>query len=551
MNSVLGEALVNDGITEESSSESPQRSLPRFIKKRPIGAVLVGVVLLGTLGFLGFRAGAKPEQGKEGAESKRSQVTPVLVATATQKSVPIQIQAIGNVQASSTVAVTPQAAGRITGVFFKKGQDVEKGQLLFTLDDRSQRAALQQAQGNLAKDLAVVNQAKATLARDLGQVEQARATVEKDIALVNQAKANLARDLAQARYAQSTSSRYDSLYRQGAISRDQAQQFSANNQSSSATTQASQQAIANAEAVLKSDRVAVQNAQAVVEGDRAAIANAEAVADADRGALNNANVLLSYTKIYAPISGRAGNVLVTEGNVVQANSTAPLANITKTRPIQVAFSVPEANLAEVQRRLENGKLRVDVGFANGNGKTMPGVLSFINNTVDNTTGTVQLIGDFDNADGKLWPGQFVNATLTLKTEANATVIPAQAVQNGPNGQFVFVAKADNTVENAPVKVGSTYQGLAVVQQGVNPGDRVVTDGQANLVTGSKIRVKTSANSKGSQKGSQDDSSTAPTDSKATDSKASDNPSSGQKATDSPTEQPQKQHRRHRKPGGDS
>jgi membrane fusion protein, multidrug efflux system len=531
MISLLGAALVSEGITEEPLSESPQKSLPKFIKKRPIGAVLVGLVLLGTLGFLGFRAGAKPEQGKEGAESKRSQVTPVLVATATQKSVPIQIQAIGNVQASSTVAVTPQAAGRITGVLFKKGQDVEKGQLLFTLDDRSQRAALQQAQGNLAKDLAVVNQAKATLAKDLGQVEQAKATVEKDIALVNQARANLAKDLAQAKYAQATSSRYDSLYRQGAISRDQAQQFSANSQSSSATTQASGQAIANAEAVVKSDRVAITNAQAVVEGDRAAIANAEAVADADRGALNNTRVLLSYAKIYAPISGRAGNVLVTEGNVVQANSTTPLVNITKTRPIQVAFSVPEVNLAEVQRRLENGKLRVDVGFANGNGKTIPGVLSFINNTVDNTTGTVQLIGDFDNADSKLWPGQFVNATLTLKTEANATVIPSQAVQNGPSGQFVFVAKADNTVENTPVKVGSTYQGLAVVQQGVNVGDRIVIDGQANLVTGSKIRIKTSSN-----KGSSGDSTAAP---------------SGEKATDQPTEQPQQRRRQRKTQGGDS
>ncbi len=523
---------MHDQTVNEGSKVVFVRALPNLMKKRPIGTSLVGVVLIGTLGFFVLRAGAKPEQSQDKAGARRSQITPVTVAIATQKSVPIQIQAIGNVQASSTVAVTPQAGGRITGVFFKKGQDVEKGQLLFSLDDRSQRASLQQAQGALAKDLAVVNQAKATLAKDLGQVEQAKATVEKDLAFVGQARANLAKDLAQAKYAQATSNRYDNLYKQGAISRDQAQQFSANSQSSSATTQGSQQAIANAEAVLKSDRVAIQNAEAVVDGDRASIDNAEAVANGDRGALNNAKVLLSYTKIYAPIDGRVGNVLVTEGNVVQANSTSPLVNIIKTRPIQVAFSVPEVNLSEVQRRLENGKLRVDVGFANGNGKTIPGVLGFINNTVDNATGTVQLIGDFDNADAKLWPGQFVNATLTLKTEANATVIPSQAVQNGPNGQFVFIAKADDTVINAPVKVGSTYQGLAVVQQGVNVGDRIVIDGQANLVTGSKIRTKTSAN--------------------APDSKGE--PSTVQpaaNATSNPTAQPKK-HRRSKKPqGGDS
>jgi membrane fusion protein, multidrug efflux system len=520
---------MHDETASETLSTSSRRSLPQFIKKRPIGVVLVGVALISTLGFLGLRAGAKPEQSK--ADSKRKQITPVTVAMATQKSVPIQVQAIGNVQASSTVAVTPQASGRITGVFFKKGQDVEKGQLLFTLDDRSQQAALQQAQGTLAKDLAVVNQANATVARDLGQVEQAKATVEKDLALVGQAQANLAKDLAQAKYAQATSSRYDNLYKQGAISRDQAQQYSANSQSSTATNQANQQAIANAEAVLKSDRVAVKNAEAVVEGDRAAVENAEAVANADRGALNNAKVLLSYTKIYAPIAGRVGNVLVTEGNVVQANSTTPLVSITKIRPIQVAFSVPEVNLSKVQRRLENGKLRVDVGFANGNGKTIPGVLSFINNTVDNATGTVQLIGDFDNSDAKLWPGQFVNATLTLRTEANATVVPAQGVQNGPNGQFVFVAKADDTVQNVPVKVGSTYQGLAVVQQGVNVGDRIVIDGQANLVTGSKIRIKTSD--------------------KTTGNPAASDKTNSDKATGDSTEPPKKHRRRHKNTGADS
>ena len=148
------------------------------------------------------------------------------------------------------------------------------------------------------------------------------------------------------------------------------------------------------------------------------------------GALQSSQVQSSYTKIYAPIDGRAGNVLVTEGNVVQANSTNPLVTIAQIRPIQVSFSVPESNLPEIQKHTENGKLKVSVTFAGSNTPTQ-GTLSFVNNTVDNTTGTIQLIGDFDNAQGNLFPGQFVNTTLTLTQEPNAIVVPAQAVQNGP------------------------------------------------------------------------------------------------------------------------
>ncbi len=151
--------------------------------------------------------------------------------------------------------------------------------------------------------------------------------------------------------------------------------------------------------------------------------------------------------------------------------------------------------------MENGKLKVAVTFA-GNTTPIQGNLSFVNNTVDNTTGTIQLIDDFDNAAGKLFPGQFVNTTLTLAQEPNATVVPAQAVQNGPNGQFVFVVKPDNTVENVPLVASSTIEGLDVIQKGVQPGDQVVIDGQANLVTGSKIRAK-NANSKANDSGNTD------------------------------------------------
>ena len=487
MNEVSGEPnhTLDQAPTKPlQGSEAPQTVL----SKRRIGLFLGGVLLLGGLGFLGLRSmAAKPD--KTTGRNARQQITPVAVATATQRTVPVQLQAIGNVQPNSTVSVTPQATGRITGVFFQKGQEVRKGQLLFTLDDRAQNASIQQAQGTVAKDQATVNQAKANLAKDQGAIEQARATLAKDQGAVKQAIATLEKDRAQAQFAQAQSQRYGNLLSQGAISQDQAQQYATNSQASAATLQVDQAAIENAQAVVKSDEVAIENAQAVVQGDQAAIENAQAGVSADSGALDNVQVQSSYTKIYSPIEGRAGNILVTEGNVVQAGGANPLVTIAKIHPIQVAFSVPESNLPEIQKHMDNGKLKVAVTFA-GNTAPIQGLLSFVNNTVDTTTGTIQLIGDFDNADNKLFPGQFVNTTLTLTQEPNATVVPAQAVQNGPNGQFVFVYNPDdNTVDNVPVVASSTIDGLDVIQKGLQPGAQVVTDGQANLIDGSQVRVK--------------------------------------------------------------
>ncbi|MHC5939356.1 efflux RND transporter periplasmic adaptor subunit [Nostoc sp.] len=493
---------MNHEISNDLTENNIEPELLRSPKKRSpkkIILVILGVMVLAGLVFLGIHAGAAKTDKTGKAARNKQQVTPVTVAMVTQKTVPIQLQAIGNVQSGSTVSITPEATGRIIGVYFKKGQEVKKGQLLFTLDDRSQTAAIQQAEGIVAKDQAAVQQARDGLTRDLGQVDQARATLIKDLASVRQAQATVGKDQAQVDFAQGQSDRYGALYKKGAISLDTAQQYVANIRTAQATLQADREAIANVQAVLKSDQVALTNAGAVVKGDQAAIANAQAVVSSDQGALDNTKVQLSYAKIYAPIDGRAGNILVTQGNVVQANSTTPLVTLTQIRPIQVAFSIPETNLPQVQKYMQNGKLKVDVTFPDNQAHPIPGNLTFVNNTVDNTTGTIQLIGDFDNTQGHLFPGQFVNATLTLTEEPNATVVPSQAVQNGPDGQFVFVVKPDMTVENVPVTVSSSIDGLDVVQKGPQPGDKIVTDGQANLVSGSKIRIKTAGNNSNVEK----------------------------------------------------
>ena len=472
---------MEENITNEASVENYLESKPT----KRVGLILISLILLGVIGFLGIRAVAKPNK-PDRSNTKGQGVTPVTVATVTEKTVPVQLQAIGNVQAYSTVSITPQVGGIITGVYFKKGQEVNKGQLLFSLDDRTEIAAIQQAEGTLAKDQSQVQQARTTLAKDLGQVEQARATLAKDQAQVRQAESTLAKDQALAKYAKAQDKRYGQLYKDGAISLDQAQQYTTNHQSDLATLQVDIAAIANAQSVVKSDQVAITNALAVVEGDKAAIATAQAVVKTDEAALRSAQVQLSYTKIYAPINGRAGNILVTQGNIVQANSTNPLLTITQIRPIQVSFSIPEANLPDVQKYKSRGKLPVNVTFSNDPTKPISGTLTFVNNTVDNTTGTIQLIGDFENTQGHLFPGQFVNTTLTLKEEPNAIVVPSQAVQNGPDGQFAFVVKPDKTVENVPVTVSSTIDGLAVIAKGLQPGDEVVTDGQGNLISGNKV-----------------------------------------------------------------
>jgi multidrug efflux system membrane fusion protein len=489
----MNNEIPNDSLTDNSME--PQ--LPRSPKK--IILVILGVILLAGVVIYGIHAGAAKTDKTGKSDRNKQQVTPVTVAMVTQKTVPIQLQAIGTVQSRITASITPQVSGLIVGVYFKKGQEVKKGQLLFALDDRSEIAAIQQAEGTVAKDQAQVQQNRATLSRDVGAVDQARATLIKDIASVRQAQATVVKDQAQVNFAQGQSDRYGVLYKKGAISLDTAQQYVENIQTAKATLQADREAIANVQAVLKSDQVALINAGAVVKGDEAAIANAQAVVRSDQAALESAKVQLSYTKIYAPVNGLAGNILVTQGNVVQANSTTPLLTITQIHPIEVAFSIPETNLPQLQKYMQNGKLTVDVTFPNSQGHPTPGVLTFVNNTVDTTTGTIQLIGDFDNVQGPLFPGQFVNATLTLTEEPNATVVPSQAVENGPNGQFVFVVKPDMTVENVPVTISSSINGLDVVQKGPQPGDKVVTDGQANLVSGGKIRIKTASNSPGGKK----------------------------------------------------
>jgi membrane fusion protein, multidrug efflux system len=370
--------------------------------------------------------------GKGGGRRGGGGDVPVTVATVGQKNVPVEIQVIGNVEAYATISVKAQVTGQLTDVFFKEGDFVKKDDRLFTIDQRPLEATLNQAQANLARDEAALGQAQAVLAKDQ----------------------------AQARYAEAQAGRFAQLYDQKIISRDQAEQTRAN-----------------------SDAIA----QAVM-ADRATIESMKAAIGASRATVENAKVQLGFTTIRSPITGRTGNLTVKQGNVVTANNME-LMTINQVEPIYVTFSVPEAQLASVKRYMAVGKLPVRVRSQDEQGPEEVGVLTFFDNAVDMTTGTIRLKGTFPNTDHKLWPGEFVRVTLRLTTQQNAVVVPNEAVQTGQNGSFVYVVKPDRTVESRPVTTAARIDQDLVVQSGLEVGETVVTEGQLRLAPGSRVALR--------------------------------------------------------------
>jgi len=209
---------------------------------------------------------------------------------------------------------------------------------------------------------------------------------------------------------------------------------------------------------------------------------------ADEAGIENAKLSLEYCTIRSPVAGYAGKIQIQQGNLVKANDTTPLVILNQIVPIYTSFSVPEQYLADVRRYQADGALRVSAAVASSTHPPVTGKLSFIDNSTDVTTGTIKLKAEFPNADKALWPGQFVNVVLTLAQQKDAIVTPAVALQNGPNGQYVFVVKADQTVELRQVNVTRTEGEDAVVASGLAPGDRVVTTGQLRLAPGMRVSV---------------------------------------------------------------
>src|SRR5262245_60781131 len=356
---------------------------------------------------------------------------PVATAMAVQEPVPIQIRTVGAAEAYSTVEVKSQVDGPLMSVNFTEGANIGQGQLLFEIDSRPYREALRQAEAALAKDQAQLRVAEATLARSQAQLKNARADA----------------------------SRFEQLSKEGISTRQQEEQI----------------------------RTAAEVAGHSVQADEAAIETIRSAIEADRATIEQAKLNLAYCQIHAPISGRAGNLLLHPGNLVKANGDTALVVLNQIQPIFVNFGVPERYLSGVSEQQARRKLRVDVSPEK---ESMPvtGTLSVIDNAVDRNTGTIRLKAALDNKQGRLWPGQFVNVVLTLDTQT-ATVVPSEAVQVGQQGSFIYVVKADQEVEPRPVTVGQTITGKVIIENGVMAGEAIVTDGQSRLFPGAKISTK--------------------------------------------------------------
>ncbi len=260
-----------------------------------------------------------------------------------------------------------------------------------------------------------------------------------------------------------------------------------------ATLERDSATLANARAILERSEQLVQRgivAREQRDTARTQVAALEATLASDRAAVENAKVQLQYATIRAPISGRTGALISTAGNLVRANDQTPLVTINQVTPIYVSFAFPEAMLADLRRYMARGSLQVEAKLANdSSGSRAFGRITFVDNLVDQTTGTIKIKGTFTNENRTLWPGQFANVVVRLATESGVIVVPSVAVQTGPEGSYVYVVKADQTVEMRPVTIARVAGAETVVREGLGAGDSVVTDGHLRLVPGSHVTVR--------------------------------------------------------------
>jgi len=343
------------------------------------------------------------KSGAPADAKKAAPAVPVLIGQVVEKSMPMRLHAIGNVETVASVAVKSRVDGQIIATPVHDGQDLAKGDLLFQLDPKPYQSQLEQAQ------------------------------------------ANLAHDQAQLDYLRGQEKRYLDLLKQNFVSQEGYAQVAAN------------------------------------------FRGAEASVIADQAAVQRARIDLGYATIRSPINGRAGKLMLSEGNMVKANDTVAMVVINQIAPIYVGAAVPEQYLNEIRSRQKKTPLRMEVELEKG--KTISGKLAFVDNSVDVSTGTIKLRGIFSNDDRQLWPGQFVESWVTLRDEEKALVLPTQALQTGPSGQYVYVVKADSSVELRTVQVARTEGAETVLAGGLKPGETVVVDGASRILPGSKVSAK--------------------------------------------------------------
>ncbi|MBA3974446.1 MAG: efflux RND transporter periplasmic adaptor subunit [Candidatus Solibacter sp.] len=380
-------------------------------------AAVAAVLCLAGAGCSG--GGANPGKGA----GKKLGPVGVRVAAVEKRDVPLEIEAVGNVEAYASVAVKSRVAGQLMRVHVREGADVRRGDLLFEIDPAPFEEQVRSAEAALLRDRAAERQAAASIARVRAESANARAQAQ----------------------------RYMALFKEGVGAKEQADQY----------------------------RTAAEAQEAQVKVQMAARESAQAAIAVDEARLEETQRELSYTKITAPMAGRAGFVGIKAGNLVRENDTAALVTILQVTPVFVTFAVPEKHLSAIRGAGQG--LRV----ATSNDDV--GTLEVIDNAVDASTGTIKLKARFENAARNLWPGQFTNVKLRLRTEAGALVFPEAALQTGPQGNYVWVEKG-GVAEMRMLAVERMSNGWCVAAKGVNEGDRVVTAGQLRVTPGAKLDV---------------------------------------------------------------
>ena len=379
--------------------------------------LIAGLIALGVWYFRGSRttseaanssAPAAPGRGRGGAGGGTGSFSvPVVVASALHGDLPVYFNGLGTVTAFNTVTVHSRVDGQLVQVAFREGQFVHEGDLLVQIDPRPFQVQLEQAEGQLAKDQA------------------------------------------QRKDAQVNFERFQLLFDEGVIPKQQ------------------------------------------LDTQGALVGQFDGAIKSDQSQIDNAKLQLVYCRITAPISGRVGLRLVDPGNIVHAVDTNGIVVITQLQPIAVLFSLPQDQLPQVNAKLRSGvQLNVEAYDRDDTQKIATGKLLTIDNQIDTTTGTYKLKSVFDNKDNSLFPNQFVNVHLLVDTMHNLTIVPASAIQRGPQGTYVYAVGGDNTVKIHTVTVALTTATSVGLSGGINAGDVVVIDGQDKLQDGSKVTPST-------------------------------------------------------------
>lgn len=369
-------------------------------------------LILIALAYGGYRYYQTAQQKKAAAAAAQAarmgpRAVPIVAAPARSVDMPIYLRGLGSAAPFNNVTVKSRVDGQLIAIHFTEGQLVQKGQLLAEIDPRPFQVQLEQAEGQRARDIAQLNDAQANL------------------------------------------SRYEALWKEQVIARQQ------------------------------------------LDTQRAAVGQFEGSIQADQAAIDNAKLNLTYSKISAPITGRIGLRLVDAGNIIHAADPNGLANIAQLQPIAVLFTVPADDLPAILGKLRAGvHLRVDAYDREEKNKIASGSLLTVDNQIDPTTGTSRLKAVFDNAASTLFPNQFVNCRLLLETRHNAVAVPAPAIQRGPQGTYVYLVTPRNTATVRPVTAGITEGNEVAIDRGLQPGDMVVIDGQDKLQEGTKVDVRT-------------------------------------------------------------